>query len=245
MEGGADGEAEEVDALSSDRDSPFWSIPLSNGCPDYWAWNRHDKSHEVKVIGPRSQTVHFHPNWSNGTAGIRGTKVLNHGIHYWEVIISQRLFGTSMMIGIGTKQARVHVDAFVNLLGEDANSWGISHKGLLWHAGKWRQYTKSFRENETTRIGVLVDWPQGTLTYYKDGQSLGVAFTGLNRLQQDVFPFVCSTAAKTEMSLGVTLRGFDSLQDRCRAVIAQHCQNNGLDTLPLPHSMKGYIQELM
>jgi hypothetical protein len=33
-----------------------------------------------------------------------------------------------MMFGVGTKKARLHVDAFVNMLGEDDQSWGLSHK---------------------------------------------------------------------------------------------------------------------
>ncbi len=34
-----------------------------------------------------------------------------------------------MMFGVATKRARLHVDAFVNILGEDNQSWGLSHKG--------------------------------------------------------------------------------------------------------------------
>ena len=196
------------------------------------------------MVGPFNESAHFHPNWSNGTAGVRGTKRLNDTVSYWEVHIEKRVFGTSMMIGIGNRRARLHADAFVNLIGEDSNSWGLSHKGLLWHDGKWRQYTQPFRENKATSIGVLFDWDQGTLTYYKDGDSLGVAFTGLNRVKQDVYPFVCSTAAKTDMRLGVMLRGFESLQDRCRVVIAQHCRTNGFG-LPLPYRMIEYIQDIM
>lgn len=221
--------------------------PIQDGCHEHWHWNKRDKSHEVRVLGAGLQTAHFHPNWSNGTAGVRGTQVLNHGVHYWEIQVSQRVFGTSMMFGVATKAARLHVDAFVNLLGEDDQSWGLSHKGLLWHSGKWRQYTKAFRENEAATIGMLFDWYQGTLTYYKDGVCLGVAFTGLNRVQDELFPVVCSTAAKTEMSLGVSLRGFVSLQDRCRGTIAKQLQGgaNELDRLPLPNSMKAYIHEVM
>ena len=54
----------------------------------------------------------------------------------------------------------------------------------------------------------------GTLTYYKDGVNLGVAFTGLNEVKEPVYPIICSTAAKTEMSLGVLKRDFLNLQDR-------------------------------
>lgn len=220
------------------------ATPLKNGCDDYWTWNRHDKSHEVKLYGSNFQTAHFHPNWSNGTAGVRGTRVLNHGTYYWEIKISQRIFGTSMMFGIGTKKARLHVDAFVNMLGEDENSWGLSHKGLIWHNGKWRQFTKPFRENEATTIGILFDWKTGTLTYFKDGVNLGVAFNGLNQIDDDIFPVVCSTAAKTEMTLGVTRRTFIDLQDRCReSIINNVADENEIDELPLPNKVKSYLKE--
>ena len=42
------------------------------------------------------------------------------------------------MFGIGTAKARLHVDAFVNMLGEDEQNWGLSHKGLVWHKGQHR-----------------------------------------------------------------------------------------------------------
>jgi SPRY domain-containing SOCS box protein 3 len=36
-----------------------------------------------------------------------------------------------MMFGIGTKKARLHVNSFTNLLGEDNEGWGLSHKGTI------------------------------------------------------------------------------------------------------------------
>ena len=164
------------------------------------------------MYGPKQRIAHFHPNWSNGTAGVRGTRVLNGGRYYWEINVSQRIFGTSMMFGIGTKRARLHVDAFVNMLGEDEHSWGLSHKGLVWHAGRNKQYIKPFRENVATTIGLYFDGVAGNLTFYKDGQCMGVAFSGLNEVSEPLYPIVCSTAAKTEMSLGVLKRDFQSLQ---------------------------------
>ena len=73
-----------------------------------------------------------------------------------------------MMFGIGTKRARLHVDSFVNMLGEDEQSWGLSHKGFLWSKGINRQYTQPFRENVATTIGIYFDGLLGTLTYFKD-----------------------------------------------------------------------------
>lgn len=119
-----------------------------------------------------------------------------------------------MMFGIGTKKARLHADSFTNLLGEDNNSWGLSHKGLLWHRGRWYHYMKPFRENVATTIGILFDGIAGTLTYYKDGICLGVAFRGLNEVKEPLYPIICSTAAKTEMTLSFMKRDFVNLQDR-------------------------------
>lgn len=73
--------------------------PLHNYCVDFWEWNKRDKSHEVRIIGDKCQTAFFHPNWSNGTAGVRGTRILNRGRFYWEINVTQRIFGTSMMFG--------------------------------------------------------------------------------------------------------------------------------------------------
>lgn len=125
------------------------------------------------------------------------------------------------MFGICTKKARLHADSFVNMLGEDENGWGLSHKGILWHNGQWKSYTKPFRENESTTIGMLYDGNLGTLSYYKDGVYLGVAFSGLNKLHEELYPMVCSTAAKTEMTLCNMRRDFINLQDRlvCNKII--------------------------
>lgn len=217
---------------------------IRDGCDERWTWNKRDKSHEVKTCGEGMETAHFHPHWSNGTAGIRGNCVLNYGIHYWEIKVSQRIFGTSMMFGIGTKRARLHVDAFVNIIGEDQYSWGLSHKGLLWHNSKSRQYTKPFKENEATVVGVLFDGIAGTLTFFKDGFSLGVAFTGLNSVTENLYPIAASTAAKTEMTLGIRRRGYQSLQDRCRVkILSSIRKQQEIDHLPLPSSMRSFIKD--
>lgn len=223
---------------------PVPVIPLAHACEDSWTWDTKEKSHEVRLSGPRHRIAHFHPNWSNGTAGVRGTRKLNGGRFYWEINVSQRIFGTSMMFGIGTKSARLHVDAFVNMLGEDSRSWGLSHKGFLWNAGKQRPYTKPFRENVATTIGIYFDGHNGTLTYYKDGVSLGPAFDGLQEVEEPLYPVVCSTAAKTEMALGVMKREFLSLQDRCRATVLRHLtREEQIDDLELPKCLKRFISE--
>ncbi|XP_044743096.1 SPRY domain-containing SOCS box protein 3 [Chrysoperla carnea] len=218
--------------------------PLKGGCDDQWTWNRRERSPEARLYGPGLRIAHFHPTWSSGTAGVRGTKVLNNGRYYWELKVSQRVFGTSMMFGIGTRKARLHADSFVNLLGEDKHSWGLSHKGLLWHGGRWKHFIKPFKENRATLIGILFDGVEGTLTYYKDGKCLGVAFKDLHEVREPLFPMICSTAAKTEMTLCCMRRDFVNLQDRCRAEIIKRINNKqDIDKLYLPMPLKHYLEE--
>lgn len=63
------------------------------GCIDKWSFSKRDRSQEV-YLSNSYKTAHFHPNWSKGTAGIRGTRILNKGRYFWELKVSQRVFGT-------------------------------------------------------------------------------------------------------------------------------------------------------
>ncbi|XP_071494888.1 SPRY domain-containing SOCS box protein 3-like [Diadema setosum] len=223
------------------------SCPFPNSCRDNWGWNPNDKSHEVCLSGRRNETALFHPNWSIGAAGVRGTRPFLRGHrYYWEVAVSPRVYGTSMMVGVGSRKARLHVDSFVNLLGEDRESWGLSHKGTIWHGGNSVVFTSPFSEDAPTIVGILFDGPKGTLTFYKDRLLLGEAFKGINELEDELYPIVCSTAAKTEMSLVQTRRTFTSLFDRCRDIISSCvAEMDRVHTLPLPKALKRCIMDSM
>ncbi|KAL1124111.1 hypothetical protein AAG570_001881 [Ranatra chinensis] len=148
------------------------------------------------------------------------------------------------MFGVGTDRARLHANRFVDLLGEDTNSWGLSHKGFLYHSGVHTPYTRPFRENIATTVGILFDGVAGTLTYFKDGVSLGVAFRDLHLVREPLYPIVSSTAAMSEMVLVRTKRDFVNLQDRCRAVITSRVKSSSdLDGLNLPFQLKRYLAE--
>lgn len=87
-----------------------------SGCDDTWTFNKKARSNEI-YLSNNYKTAHFHPNWSKGTAGVRGTRILNNGRYFWEIKVSQRVFGTAMQWGVGTINARLHVNSFTNLLG--------------------------------------------------------------------------------------------------------------------------------
>lgn len=50
--------------------------------------------------------------------------------------------------------------------------------------------------------------------YKKDGKNLGVAFRGLNNVNEELYPVVGSTAKCTRMRLVGSYRGFVSLLER-------------------------------
>ncbi|XP_045606689.1 SPRY domain-containing SOCS box protein 3 [Procambarus clarkii] len=221
-----------------DDSSPY---PLEHGCDAWWLWSQLHKSPEVLLY---ARTALFHPNWSHGTAAVRGSQQLNGGLHYWEVQVSQRLFGTAVMFGVCTESARLHANSFVSLVGEDQFGWGLSHKGLIWHKGKGHHYTEPFQENCSTTIGVLFDGVQGTLGFYKDTRWLGIAFTGLDTITEPLYPVIASTAAKTKLTLGATKRGWTGLQDRARhALLSALPQPQLLYTLPLPPALRHYLED--
>ena len=61
-------------------------------------------------------------------------------------------------------------------------------------------------------------------------------------IEDPLYPIICSTAAKTEMALGVTKREFVSIQDRCRAVILRHLNHEDqIEKLELPRTLKDFI----
>ena len=74
--------------------------------------------------------------------------------------------------------------------------------------------------------------------------NLGIAFTGLDRIEDDLYPLVCSPSIRTRMTLGLRLRGYRNLQDRCRAAIADGVRKiDRVEGLPLPKRVKSYVEE--
>ena len=66
--------------------------------PDYcWFWDEKNKSDDVLVHNCGTE-AYFHPDYSCGTAAIRGNRQFREGEeHYWEVQMSSAVYGTDMV----------------------------------------------------------------------------------------------------------------------------------------------------
>ena len=84
-------------------------------------------------------SVLFHPNYSSGTAAIRGDTALVRPFHYyWEVKMMRPVYGTDVIVGLATKDLDLssHSNNFASLIGSDKHSWGYSFHGYVQHDGQ-------------------------------------------------------------------------------------------------------------
>ncbi|XP_076842971.1 SPRY domain-containing SOCS box protein 3 isoform X2 [Brachyhypopomus gauderio] len=168
-----------------------------SGCE--WVWDESCRSPAVR-LSCSSRTVTFHPDFSRGTAAVRGTTELRAGIqHFWEIKMTSPVYGTDMMVGIGTAEVNLNQfsHSFSSLLGSDTHSWGLSYTGLLHHEGVKVPFSSCYGQGSI--IGLHLDTWHGTLTLYKNRLRIGVAATGLQN--QTFYPMACSTAAQSSMKV--------------------------------------------
>ncbi|KAM9558778.1 SPRY domain-containing SOCS box protein 3 isoform 1-T2 [Salvelinus alpinus] len=202
-----------------------------------WVWDEGVKSNAA-ILSCDNRKVSFHSEYSCGTAAIRGTKELTDGQHFWEIKMTSPVYGTDMMVGIGT--AEVNLDkfqhSFCSMLGMDEDSWGLSYTGMLQHKGDKVNFSSRFGQGSI--IGLHFDTWHGTLTFYKNRRCIGVATT---RLQNKKFyPMVCSTAAKSSMKVIRACYTPTSLQYLSCSRLRQQRPDcpDILNVLPLPPGLR-------
>ncbi|XP_041363839.1 SPRY domain-containing SOCS box protein 3-like [Gigantopelta aegis] len=212
---------------------------FSNFLPDNWVWDTECKPREVTLSADQTEAYFFIDpvTESIGTAGVRGNRGFQDGRHFWEIIFLEPPAGTSVMVGVGTQQAPLFLGnyQYVNLIGVNKESWGLSYKGTICHAGKSSQYCEPFYNKRTT-IGCFLDIQGGTLTFFKNGIDLGVAFWGMDLVGEPLYPLISSTAAETELALGkrICSSRYLSLQELCCITLRRNVPASLVDCLPLP-----------
>ncbi|KAM8825273.1 SPRY domain-containing SOCS box protein 3a [Synchiropus picturatus] len=201
-----------------------------------WVWDVGSRSTALLTCDNRK--VNFHSEYSCGTAAIRGSKELADGQHFWEIKMTSPVYGTDMMVGIGTSDVNLdkYRHTFCSLLGKDGNSWGLSYTGLLHHKGDKMNFSTRFGQGSI--IGLHLDMWHGTLTFFKNRKCIGVAATELQNKR--FYPMACSTAAKSSMKVIRSCSAPTSLLYLCCARLRQLLPDciDTLDVLPLPPGLR-------
>lgn len=193
------------------------------------------------VLSSDMKSVCFHADCTGcfETSAVRGNQPLkSNAFTYWEVtILNKNCSGTSLMVGVGTNQASLKSNGYLNLIGKDQFSWGLAHTGTLWHDNRSSSYCNPFESTGPITIGCLFDGYNGTLSYYKDGKCLGVAFRNLIQSNEQLYPMVSSTVAKSVFRIDAAYQSFPTLLELSR----QSVINNKLDYSDLPRSIVSYL----
>ncbi|XP_041978839.1 SPRY domain-containing SOCS box protein 3 isoform X2 [Aricia agestis] len=171
-----------------------------------WNWESPDdvvenaRSSWVLVSEDQKQ-VTFHPYYSSGTAAVRGdTPLMLNNHYYWEVKVLTQTYGTDIMVGLGTSKADMQKDRFkfTSLLGQDAESYGLSYRGSIKHDAKVSRESDGFCRGSI--VGVRLDMWRGTLQFYVNRKPQGVCFYNMRR-HSALYPMLSSTAAQSSMRL--------------------------------------------
>ncbi len=211
-----------------------------------WQWS--GSNDEAVVLSGDKKTVVFHPECEScfETDAVRGDKPLKaKAFTYWEVTVlnNVNLNGTSVQIGIGNQRAKVNSIGYLNLLGVDKNSYGLTHDGQAWHSGRPKNFCQAWSKdmnNQTITIGCLFNGFTGQLSYYKNGVLLGVAFESID-MSESLYPMVSSTVAQSGFRLELACETFPSLKDMCRSSVV-NCQRFNLEKEVLPRSVLEFLK---
>lgn len=205
-----------------------------------WVWDDGFVSNRVHLQN-YNKDVKFHKNHSYGTSLICGTEPMSCNQHYWEVKMISEVYGTDMMVGVGTKNTNMkhYNDIFCSLLGIDEESWGFSYKGLFQHNGEYEDYEPGFTQGSI--IGVHLDMWNGTLSFYKNGEYLGIASRGLKG--KTLYAMASSTAAQSKMRIVRSCSFPSSLQFLCCTALREliHPEKNVLDSINIPAGLKQFL----
>ncbi|GFY68458.1 SPRY domain-containing SOCS box protein 3 [Trichonephila inaurata madagascariensis] len=221
-----------------DEDSSEMEIP-SNQIE--WTWDK-GIDNDFFVLLNNNRDVQFHRDMSGGTAVVRGTQPMSNDQYYWEVKMITRVYGTDMMVGVGTSEASINqvYDRYISLLGNDNKTWGLSYTGSFHHNGRSRDYATRFGIGSV--IGIHLDMWHGTLSFYKDGKYLGIASRGLKG--KTLYAMASSTAAGTGMRIVRSCSFPSSLQFICCTKLRELIpdEKNVLRQIHLPPGLRIFLE---
>ena len=134
-------------------------------------WNPSDKNSNLLLSGG---DLLASVSASNNASG-RGTVGVSVGAWQWEVTVNTKAALTPGF-GIATSAASLASGAYI---GQDAYGWAFyPTQGLTAHNATYPAYGSGINNGDV--FGICLDIAAGTLIFYRNGTSLGTAYSGLS-----------------------------------------------------------------
>lgn len=173
-----------------------WSSPVSfttvSGLP--FTFCSHKRGPEITLSSDGLVATY---NGDDAWSMVLGSHPFSGGTASWEVKIKQ---STTAYIFVGVAKSQTDLCTF---LGGDENGWGFIGEQALYHSReKVQVYGESFAKGDV--VGVSLDLELGTLSFSRNGKTLGVGF---NNVFGELYPAVAFYNAGQEVEL---------LLDSCR-----------------------------
>lgn len=192
-------------------------------------WSQWDKSINI-YIKSDALTIHRRPI-SQSTDCARGKVGFDSGLHIWEIIWTSNQRGTHAVVGIGTEKAQLRKIGYCALVGSCDQSWGwdlgrnaLRHGGEIIAPACIASSNNNDGENHNklsypplddydtnfivpTNFLCVLDMDAGTMGFIADGQWLGTAFDGLNKIrtgtgeQENFYPIVSCVWGHCEVTM--------------------------------------------
>jgi hypothetical protein len=119
-------------------------------------------------------------NWTSSTSAggsfyFRSTAAVSSGKWYWEVTPTDVGAGTNMLIGV---QSSIITSLTGASSGEVSSGYAYYSGGTKLTGTTFSAYGLSYAANDV--IGVALDMDNGTITFYKNNSTQGIAFSGIS-----------------------------------------------------------------
>mmetsp|Transcript_144407 Transcript_144407/g.350632 ORF Transcript_144407/g.350632 Transcript_144407/m.350632 type:complete len:465 (-) Transcript_144407:222-1616(-) len=145
--------------------------------------------------------------------GIRANYGITKGVYMYEVKVLEHLSvkmpetkpGNQHILRCGFSQPLTSL-----FLGDTAEGWGWGGTGKKSHNNNFQDYGGTFREGDV--IGCVIDLEQGTISYLKNGEFMGVAFDNVPpaAAQTGVFPHLLMKNVACKVNFSAKTKWFDT-----------------------------------
>jgi len=143
------------------------------------AWNPSDQNSYVAISGNNLIATSNSTDY-NIFGNVRATQGVSQGKWYWEVKIDSDVASDvsvqpNVYIGIASELASEDKSGF---FGSDSEGWSYANNSAKYHNGLEQGNGQYFVKGDV--IGISYDADHGILIFYKNGVSLGIAYSGIS-----------------------------------------------------------------